>query len=199
MYINMKGCGFTVINKSKNFYIVISQPDTILSKLLKLVTAREYNHVSLSLRDDLSLMYSFGRLNPYYPFWGGFVTESVNFGTFKRFSNSKIIVLSVDISEEKHIAMCELMEYMLKCKNNYRYNYLGVFLAAFKIYKYRKNYYYCSEFVKDVLVKCDINGAEKLGKIVHPMNFLDMPSAKTVYCGKLKDYSLNLITEEIGG
>lgn len=30
-------------------------------------------------------MYSFGRLNPYNPFWGGFVHESIDKGTFKRF------------------------------------------------------------------------------------------------------------------
>ena len=65
-------------------YIVISQTGTILSRIIKFLTRKEYNHASISLKDDLSVMYSFGRKNPYNPFLGRFVEESPDFGTFKR-------------------------------------------------------------------------------------------------------------------
>ena len=32
----------------------------------------EFSHVSISLDAQLNHMYSFGRLHPYNPFWGGF-------------------------------------------------------------------------------------------------------------------------------
>ena len=88
--------------KEKQLYIVISQTGTVLSRILKLITGAEYNHASISLSRDLEQMYSFGRRNPYNPFWGGFVKESPHTGTFKRFSNTKAVVLAVEISEERY-------------------------------------------------------------------------------------------------
>ena len=41
----------------KPVYIVISQTGTVLSRILKLITHKEYNHASLSLYDDLHIMY----------------------------------------------------------------------------------------------------------------------------------------------
>lgn len=181
----------TNVDDQKQIYIVISQTGTILSKLLKMFTGAEYNHASLSFVDDLSVMYSFGRLNAYNPFWAGFVTESKNFGTFKRFNNTKVKVLSIDVSGEKYSGMCRKLEQMISQKKNYRYNYFGLWLAVFNICIKMKNRYYCSEFVREMLVSFDIDGSKELEGIVHPMSFTKIPDAKTVYCGKLKDYSLD--------
>ena len=85
----------------KKIYIVLSFTGTILSRIVKLYTRKEYSHVSISLDKDLKHMYSFGRLNPYNPFWGGFVQESPNYGTFKRFKNSKIKIYSMEVSDEE--------------------------------------------------------------------------------------------------
>ena len=56
-------------DQKRYVYIVISQTGTILSRIIKFLTRKEYNHASISLKDDLSVMYSFGRKNPYNPFW----------------------------------------------------------------------------------------------------------------------------------
>lgn len=84
-------------------YIVISQTGTALSRVLKFITGAKYNHASISLVPDLSKMYSFGRTNPYNPVHGGFVVESPHYGTFKRFSGTKVEVLSVSVSEGQYI------------------------------------------------------------------------------------------------
>ena len=109
---------------NKHLYIIISQTGTIFSRILRIVTKKEYNHASISLADDLSIMYSFGRLKAYNPFVGGFVAESADFGTFKRFYNTKVIVLSLDINEEKHRKMTEELELMYDNKYIYGYNYM---------------------------------------------------------------------------
>ena len=173
---------------SKQIYVVISQTGTILSRILKAVTGAEYNHASLSLDSDLKTMYSFGRLNPYNPFLGGFVVESPYFGTFKRFSHTKAAVLAIDISEEKYLKIQEKLDSMCSEPKNYHYNYLGLFMAAFHINRKKENCYYCSEFVKDILQKYKIEGAKQLHPIVKPINFLSLPH-KLIYCGKLSQYS----------
>ena len=177
-------------DKNKSLYIVISQTGTIPSRLLKLVTRKEYNHVSLSLNGNLEKMYSFGRKRPYNPFRGGFVVESANSGTFKRFPDAKIRVLRLEIGDYEFDEISQNINSMLEIKDTYHYKFVGLCLAAFNINHKFKNRYYCSEFVKDILLKSDVEEAEWLDEIVHPMNFLDMPNVSEIYSGSLIDYSM---------
>lgn len=173
--------------KRYQIFIIISQTGTLLSRILKFVTKAEYNHASISLSADLERMYSFGRRHPYNPFWGGFVVESPHFGTFKRFSKTKVVVLSVDISEETYTQVHNMLQNMCKEAGKYHYNYLGLGLAAFHIQRRKENCYYCSEFVKEVLLRYRIKGASQLQPIVQPIHFLDL-SYRPVYRGRLRDY-----------
>ena len=94
----------------QHVYIVISQTGTLLSRIIKLVTKAEYNHASISLAPDLDVMYSFGRKHPYNPFWGGFVKESPRWGTFKRFSQTRIMVLELAVTEEQIASLKQQQE-----------------------------------------------------------------------------------------
>ena len=179
-------------NESKQIYIVISQTGTLLSKIIKRVTGEEYSHASISLTKDLRRMYSFGRLNPYNPFIGGFVMESPRFGTFKRFKNTKAVVLSVDISDEQYEKIAQMINRMWKQRKRYHYNYLGLYLAAFNVSYRKMDCYYCSEFVGQLLVSSHVDGSDKLRSIVHPIDFLEIPH-KTLYSGKLSEYAKSVI------
>lgn len=176
------------VKKEKHLYIVLSQTGTILSRLLKLITSAEYNHASVSLTPDLEQMYSFGRLHPYNPFIGGFVKESPDTGTFKRFSNSKIMILKFDVSEKKYEEVCSTISKMYLQKESYHYNYLGLYLAAFRICRKKERCYYCSEFVKEIAVIGQVEGAERLSPIVKPIDFLSLAYTEH-YRGILSDYN----------
>lgn len=174
---------------SQNVYIVISQTGTLLSRIIQLFTKAEYTHASISLAPDLDTMYSFGRRHPYNPFWGGFVKESPRWGTFKRFSQTQVIVLSVAVTDEQYRIIRSRIDTMFSHRELYRYNYLGLYLAALRIPYRQKGCYYCSEFVNYLLAKSHVQGAKKLDTIVQPMYFLSLPEAKRVYSGRLSDYS----------
>ena len=83
-------------------YIVLTHSGTALSKIIKGFTKDEFSHVSISLDKELNEMYSFGRLNPYNPFWGGFVHEYIDKGTFKRFYKTRSKIYSLNITEEQY-------------------------------------------------------------------------------------------------
>lgn len=140
-------------NQNRQLYIVISQTGTLLSRILKQITGAEYNHASISLSRDLERMYSFGRRHPYNPFWGGFVIESPCTGTFKRFSETKVLVLSVSVTEEQHAELKEMLDVMWKRRRKYSYNYIGLCLAYFHVVWKQEGCYYCSEFVGELLTK----------------------------------------------
>lgn len=174
---------------TRNIYIVVSQTGTMLSRIIRLVTGAAYNHASISLVPDLGVMYSFGRLNPYNPFWGGFVTESPHWGTFKRFFQTEVAVLEVPVTQEQFEQLQSRIDAMLRQRQRYHYNYLGLVLAGVRIRYHQRDCYYCSEFVKEMLLCSRIPGAEDLDPIIHPIHFLSLPQARLVYRGKLTEYA----------
>ena len=172
----------------KGLYIVLSQTGTMLSRILKGLTSAEYNHVSLCFSEDLQEMYSFGRRNPYNAFWGGFVKESPNYGTFKRFFNTKVCVLKIDLNEEKVEEIQKNVQTMWENRTAYSYNYLGVYFAILHIARKKENSFYCSEFVAHVLSENSVVEPEYFGAIVHPMDFVGIPHEE-VYRGKLSRFA----------
>ncbi len=182
---------------TEKVYIVLSQTGTVLSRILKLLTRAPYNHSSIALDEDLHSMYSFGRLNPYNPFIGGFVRESPDDGTFKRFKNTRVLVLEFEVSPRAREEFGALLGEMLRNRAQYHYNYLGLLLAALRIHREKDDCYYCSEFVKAMAQRLGLDGVDRIPPIVKPIHFLGL-AHKTVYEGKLKDYMPPAGTSAVG-
>lgn len=173
---------------SKNIYIVLTYTGTIVSKIVKFYTRKEFSHVSIALDSELEEMYSFGRLNPYNPFSGGFVREGIDVGTFKRFKNTKSAIYSLSLSEEQYDKIKKLIQKMSKKNKLYKFNKLGL-LAVAVHYKYTKeNYFYCAEFVKYLLEQAGID--MDIPEIVKPMDFKELDNLHLEYEGILKDYKI---------
>lgn len=173
--------------KNKNIYVIVTYTGTILSKIVRLYTRAEYCHVSVSLDKNLKEMYSFGRLNPYNPFIGGFVHESCEYGTFKRFKKTKAEIYSLKITEKHYNKIKKIVYSMEKSKKIYKFNTLGLFASAFNIKYESENSYYCSEFIKYIIENADNN--IKLSKFAKPNDFRYISDLEFVYRGLLRDYN----------
>ncbi|MDE6727492.1 MAG: hypothetical protein K2J80_06080 [Oscillospiraceae bacterium] len=173
---------------SKKMYIIITHTPSVVSKIIRKFTHTPYNHVSVSLDAELDHMFSFGRRYRYFPWIGGFVQESPNFGTLERFPETEAIVLMLDVDETAYDDISERLEDMLAHKYSYCYDVLGLLLAIFgKTYK-RDKRYYCSAFVRELLVEFGIENGSSFEKIVTPMDFLNLPNTREIYRGKLREF-----------
>ena len=103
--------------KTKQLYIVLTQTGSSISRLLKLFTKAEYNHSSISLTEGLQRMYSFGRVYSWTFLFGGFVKESPNTGSFRRFSKTEACVIALPVTEEQYERMWAYLDEMYKNKN----------------------------------------------------------------------------------
>lgn len=178
------------MEEAKSVYLIISQTGTLFSRVLKFFTHAEYNHSSISLDPSLEEMYSFGRLNPYNPFVGGFVKEGKNIGTFKRFYKTTALVLELKVSAEQYNGLKSLLEYMKQNNTNFSYNYWGVFCAIFKYNVSSQRKFYCSQFVRACLASFKISNSQQLPKVIKPIDFLQLKGLRQVYRGMLKDYQI---------
>lgn len=171
----------------KEIYIVLTYTGTILSRIIKQFTGNEFAHVSIALDKDLKYMYSFGRLNPYNAFIGGFVHEYVDDGTFKRFKNTVSRIYALKIEDEKYEKLKKLIFKIQDNKKDYTFNIIGLFAAGIHIrLKYKKSFY-CAEFVKYVLDKSKIN--TNLPEPIKPEDFKELKNAEIIYNGLLRDYN----------
>ena len=172
----------------KNIYVVLSQSGSLPSRILKFCTRDQFKHVSISLTPTLEQMYSFARLKANNPFIGGFVEEGKNVGTFKKFYNALVNVVEIKVDEEKYNSIKYFIEHFKMNKEQFKYNYLGVFFAALKL-NYRPKYqFYCSQFVKVVLECFNIENSADLPEVVKPIDFLKLSNKHIIYTGLLQQY-----------
>lgn len=170
----------------KKIYIILTYTGTFLSKIIKFYTRDEFSHVSLSLDIELKQMYSFGRLNPYNPFIGGFVHEYIDKGTFKRFKNTRARIIELDIDDSQYVKLQETIKEIESKKEEYKFNTLGLFAVGFKI-KIRKKYsFYCAEFIKYLIEKSNID--IELPELIRPESFKIINSGNEIYNGLLREY-----------
>lgn len=171
----------------KKLYFILSCNGSMLSKMIRLASQDEYSHVSISLDKELKEMYSFGRRNPYNPLFGGFVQESPDFGTFKRFlKTTKVNIYSLEITDDQYKEIKHKLKTIYQMKEKYRFNRLGLILARFRFQFKRKECYFCSEFIKKIL---DEFGVENnLPDVAKPDDFKKLDHARLDYRGMLKNY-----------
>ena len=170
----------------KKVYIVLTSTTTILARIIRTYTKDEYSHSSISLEQDLSQMYSFGRLNAYIPWWGGFTRETVDKGTFKRFQNAGVEVYSLTVTEGQYKKIKRAIARIQRHKKEYSFNVLGLFAIAFNKKVRKDNSFYCAEFVKHILENSSIETG--LPELIRPENFRSMEGVNLEYTGILKDY-----------
>lgn len=175
--------------QGKWVYIVVSNTGTLLSRVIGFISKAEYNHASLSLDPCMCEMYSFGRLNPYNPIIGGFVMESPFFGTFKRFRNTSAVILRIPVTERQYALLKRHIRKMYAHKKRYFYNFVGLVFAAFGICWTHRDWYYCSEFVRDTLDLFQILDKRDYDGIVKPEDFFRIPGKEIVYVGNLLAYA----------
>ena len=169
----------------KNIYIILSHSGTIPSKLVKLYTRNKYSHVSISLDNDLKEFYSFGRKTLYNPLNSGFIIENKNSLFYKRFKNTKCTIIKLTVTKEQYDKLISIIDEYKNNKDIYKYDFVGLILRVVHIKLNRKNYSYCTKFLKKVLEESDIFNFNK--DFIKPDNFLNIPNTEIVYSGKLNE------------
>lgn len=184
MYIAQKGGNCM----SQKIYIVLTRTSTNLSKIIRLLTRRPYNHISLALDSKLYQLYSFGRRRPKNPFVTGFVREDIKTGFYHYFNDTLCIVYEMEITLEQKAKLMEYLKPFMANPLKYRFNFVGLITCGMHIPFSLKNKYFCSQFVSEALDKSGILSINRDFRLVHPADFIDLLHAKEVYQGRLVDY-----------
>lgn len=167
----------------KYIYLFFSKTGTWLSRTLTIFSETKYVHSSISFDDSFKVMYSFGRLHPNNPFFGGLVEENIYEGVYKKFEDSECLIYKVKVTEEQYYSLKREIKYFLKEKYKYRYNFIGLFGILINTPIKRKNHYFCSQFVSEVLIKSNIYHTDKVPELIKTNDLFSLRNKELVYEG----------------
>ena len=172
--------------REKKIYILLSDTGTILTRLIKSYTKKPYNHASIAFDAELIEVYSFGRKTAKNPFIGGFVREDIHSVIF---SQADCAIYSLNITNDEFQKMHQYIQEIASKKENYRYNFIGLFGVLFKKPIKRKNAFFCSQFVASVLKESKVIDLEEREiSLVKPSDLTDTANFQLIFEGGLKDY-----------
>lgn len=174
--------------QNKKIYIMLSYTGTILSRIVKVVTLREYSHVSVALDLEFDSLYSFGRLQPRNPFSGGFVKEEIESGTYKVFKNTRCKIYSLEVTMLQFQELKYFIDHFISAPDLYRFNIVGLIGTMVNRPFNREHHYFCSQFVGKALLDSHIYDFRKDVGLIKPIEFSDIPDLVEIYEGKLNDY-----------
>ncbi|SDK17986.1 hypothetical protein [Sediminibacillus albus] len=170
---------------TRKVFILFSDTGTVLGKAINICTNSTMNHVSIAFDPELTEVYSFGRKRPRNPFIGGFVKENVSTAFFR---NTTCAVYSFTITNQEYNQMLEKIKTIEQEKDNYRYNFIGLFLVPLNKQLHRKNAFFCSQFVATLLGVCSDYQNLKPPCLTKPQDIRAWHQLQLIYRGKLIDY-----------
>jgi hypothetical protein len=172
-------------SKKKNVYIVLTQTNTILAKIIKIITGKVYSHVSLSFNPNCLKMYSFGRKYYNNPLYGIFKIENIHDKIFRTNKKNLIAIYSLEVTFKEYRQIKRNIRYINKI--NKGYNILGLILAIFNLRIKRKKYY-CSEFVYDALSR-NTNLLKIKNTAINPQDIITLNNnIIKIYEGKIQEF-----------
>ena len=168
-------------------YLVFSKTGTWLSNVINIFSDTKFVHSSISFDDSFTEMYSFGRTNPNNPFSGGFVKESLHSGVYKRFKRSECMIFRVKVTEKQYYSLRKNVEEFLKDKNKYKYNLIGLFGVLLDKPIKRKNHYFCSQFVSEILIKNKVYKSSKPPELIQTNDLFSIKNSEIIYEGFINE------------
>ena len=109
--------------------------------------------------------------------------ESLYRGFFGRDPHTPCVLYTLTVTEEAYNKAKEEIAFFMENIDNYKFSILGVISCKFGIKWKRRNKYFCSQFVAEILIR---SGAVTLPKdpcLMHPRDYEKLPEVQKLFEG----------------
>ena len=167
-------------------YILLSRSSTMFSRAIHTATSStgSFTHSSLCIQvGDTPHIYSFARRYPRLPLPAGMIREDSPAGFFARHPETPCALYRLELPDKVSARVLRIVERMFQKHKKYRYSIIGTALCGLDIAHERRYYYFCSQFVADVLEKAGALNLPKEPSLMMPTDYEHMPELQKVYQG----------------
>lgn len=172
----------------KQIYVLLMHTHTRVSEFVRLMTQYRYSHVALAFDESCSVLYSFGRRDVHSILNGGLSVERRDGEFFRLFPQSECIIYKADVTDEQYAAARELVDWMVRFQDAYRYDFIGTAFRFFGFPVTFRGRYVCSYFVAYVLEYAGICQFPKQVCLVTPKDFYALDGFTELYRGLYLDW-----------
>ena len=159
----------------KNIYILMTQYPGFDAKILRWYSRFPYTHTSIGFEEDMDTFYTFVSK--------GFLVESITRYEKPGRPSFPCALYEVKVSEKVYNKLKEEVLTYKENKSDFKYSTLGLILCFFKIPYKRKNRYFCSQFVAEVLHRSEALKLKKKSTLYFPKDFLKHKELKLIFQG----------------
>lgn len=171
----------------KKIYILLTRSTTLLSKVVGLLTADQYTHVSISFEESLQPMYSSSRKNGETLFPAGPCMECFDRGYLKNHPQIPCALYELNVSDEIYDTAKAEVEQIIASADEYGFNILGLMLCGMNIPYHRRGSYFCSQFVGEILHKSQAVKLPKDTALMRPGDYMSIPELVCRFTGRLQE------------
>ena len=169
----------------KKIYVLLTKTGTVPSKIIGKLSRARFSHASLSIDNEFTDMFSFGRKGMKV-FPGGFAKENLRTRVLKKYENCPCEVISMEVTDENYEKIKNKACYFSDNKDLFGYSYIGIFACWCRIKLKFKNRYFCSQCVSEILKAGNVQlPYDPL--LMRPMDFMKIKDIKKEYLGTIKD------------
>lgn len=160
--------------KKRTIVVLFTSYKDMVSDFIYYISGRGYTHASIALEESLEYYYSFNGK--------GFRKEYPK--RYKKRMRDKSASFYLEVSEESYQRIQERLKKMEEKAEVYHYTRIGVLCCLFHIAWHREHYYFCSEFVSELLGMADDIPLRKQSSLYLPQHLAvelsEMPCVKQI-------------------
>lgn len=171
----------------KKLYILLTRTPSIVSRTVRLMTADQFTHAAIAFDEDMQLLYSSARWDGETMFPCGPCRESLTRGFYAR-QKIPCAVYELQVEDEVYQKAKEEVGRIIADQNRYHFNVIGLFLCYLHIPFRRKTYFFCSQFVAEILQR---SGALELPRdpcLIRPSDYTRMRELQPSFLGYLSQF-----------
>ena len=155
----------------EKLYILLTRTESITSKTVRFFTNDRYTHASLAFDKELIGLYSSGRKKGLKMFPGGPCREGLDKGFFGRDPHTPCAVFEFEVTDEAYRAAKAEIDFYMTDNHLYKFSILGTFACKLGIEWTRKNKFFCSQFVSEILKRSGALEFPKPPSLMRPIDY----------------------------
>lgn len=163
---------------SRKVYILLTRFEDTGARTISALTMSKYNHASIGLEEDMNTFYSF--------VLKGFIVEKITRYVKKYPIACQLYELNV--SDKAYDTIKRIISKFEENKCQLGYTRFGVLMSLLKIKYKKKNRYFCSHFVAEMLKLSNAAILKKRSAMYFPRDFKKIPGLNLKFQGNLKSF-----------
>lgn len=160
---------------NKKIYVLMTRYPGRDAKFLSWYTRFPYTHASIGFEEDMNTFYTF--------ISKGFLVESIKKYNKPDRESFPCALYEITVSESTYNHIKSLVMTYKARKERLRYSTLGVVCCCLRIPLKRRNKYFCSQFVAEVLHKSQVLQLKKKSTLYLPKDISKHKELKLIFVG----------------